>query len=103
MKVYVCNHREYMDFGEGPVVNDLVLHVASSKKKAEEYMKSLWCDPYSWWELTEYELDGSPMDDDYYTVGIYGNRGGKFRGDPMKKCLAAFLKCKADPAHHLNA
>jgi len=93
-----------MDFGNGPVVDDIVLYVASSKAKAEAYMRAHWCDPYSWWEVTEYQVDGDPAspDDDYITVGIYGNRGGKMRGDPRKRCLAAFLKCKADPKHHLN-
>jgi len=105
VKVYICYHWEFMDFGHGPFKDGMVLHVASTKEKAEKFMKRQWCDPYSWWELIEFELDGEEGNPvaDYITLGFYGNRGGKLRGEPRERCLAAYWKCKGDSKHHLNA
>lgn len=100
MRIFLVVHHEI--FQRGPndyIADDVVLHVASSLKKALTYIKTTWVEPYSWWEIQEQKVDGMEYPE---WVGWYGRRGGKLKYQPFDKSVQLFKKCKTDPSHHLN-
>ena len=77
-------------------------HIASSKYKSLQYIKSHYMvDPYSWWEIQVAKLD-DPNHDWPEHEGYYGRSGGRLKIAPHHKCVEIYKKCKADKNHHLN-
>jgi hypothetical protein len=100
MTIFLVLHHEI--FKRGPndyIADDVVLHVASSVKKALVYIKSSIVEPYSWWEIQEQKVDSMEWPK---RIGWYGRRGGKLRCPPFNKAVHMFKKCESDPSHHLN-
>jgi hypothetical protein len=98
-KIYLLIHHEIFHRGEEYVDDEMVFQVASSVEKALEYIRICHVESYSWWEIQETSIDSAEWPEHY---GWYGRRGGKLKNAPYKRAVAAYQRCKADPAHHLN-
>jgi hypothetical protein len=98
-QIYVVVHHEIFDVGDEYHDHEMVFQVASSVKKALEYIRTSRVEPYSWWEIQVTTLDSEDWPECY---GWFGRGGGKLRKRPYEKAVAAYKRCKQDPAHHLN-
>ncbi len=98
--IYIVLHHEVFCRGGEYYADEMVFQVASSVKKALTYIRTTSVAPYSWWEIQVTTLDSGDCPEHY---GWYGLRGGKLRKRPYKKAVAAYERCKHDPAYHVNA
>ncbi len=53
----------------------MVCHVASSLKKAEEYLKNIHMDTHSWWKVVEMITDNTDFHEDAISTNYYTNKG----------------------------
>jgi hypothetical protein len=100
VKIYLVLHHEIMQRGRNHYfADDVVLHVASSPRKALAHVRSTSVAPFSWWEIQEQTVD----DEEWPThLGWYGRRGGKLKHPPFARAVEVYKRCRADPNHHLN-
>jgi hypothetical protein len=91
--VWVVMHYEYTRTGDALVIDCLQFHVSSSLKKAEEYIRSWWVYPFSWWQVHPHLVDD---DDVSWTEGkrvfYYSHKGTSLRAAPFKRAENAFKR-----------
>lgn len=89
--VWVVMHYEIMGLPQSPRVDSVQFHVSSSLDKAEEYIRKVWAEPHSWWQVHPHVVDTAefPENDE---VHHYSHRGTRLKAAPIKRALAAFRK-----------
>src|ERR671930_91147 len=93
--VWVVMHYEIMGRPESPHVDCLQFHVSSTLAKAEAYIRAVWVDSYSWWQVYPYFIDhpfGLHEGDEVY---VYSHRGARLKFPPVKRAIAAFQRYAA--------
>ena len=50
-EVWVVLHCEYMRNPKHQFIDEMLFHVASSLEAAEQFIRTGWVAPYSWWEI----------------------------------------------------
>src|SRR5262249_41411584 len=92
-EVWVVIHCEIMQFGDTPVIDEMVLHVSSTKRRAERYIKGRSVMDYSWWKIQRYRVDTvNDDDDDHGPVFCYTHRGTAIQSPPIKRAISRFKK-----------
>jgi hypothetical protein len=92
--VWVVMHYEYMRLKGQLLVSCLQSHVSSTRRKAEEYIRSSSVSPYSWWQVHPHVVDCGVEEwlTDGEEVYFYSHRGTPLRRAPFKRAEKAFLR-----------
>jgi hypothetical protein len=89
--LWVVVHCEIMGTSKHPHVDEMVFHVASSRPKAERYLRASVVAAYSWWKLLRYKLDDPDSYDAAETL-FYTHKGKPVASPPIKLAFARFKK-----------
>jgi hypothetical protein len=69
--------------------------VFSTWKKAEEFIARCRCDPYAWYSMQLFPIDGDPLDvgSEYGdTLRFYSHTGKQLKDKPIKRAMKAYLR-----------
>jgi hypothetical protein len=92
--VWLVMHYEIMGRPDAPEVDSLQFHVSSSLKKAEAYIRSVWVNAHSWWQVHPHVVDTADFEEGE-EVHYYSHRGTKLRTAPTKRAIIAFRRYSA--------
>jgi len=81
--VWVLMHYEILGLPDGIHVDSVESHVSSSLAKAEEYIRDMWVEAHSWWQLHPYEIDATPLEE-INKVFYYSHRSTRLTAAPTK-------------------
>lgn len=92
--IWVIMHYEVMGLPENSHIDSVQFHVSSSRKKAEEYIRSSGVASHSWWQVHPHLLDAKG--DDAVVEGkevyYYSHRGAPLKSAPIRRATNAFRK-----------
>jgi hypothetical protein len=88
-RVWVIIHCEIFHFGKEYVVDEMVFHVSSSKRKAESYVKEACVSSYSWWKVQYFDVDQS---NEKEVCFYYTYKGKAVTSPSSKQAIANFKK-----------
>jgi hypothetical protein len=92
--VWVVMHYEIIGVPDDPQVDALQFHVSSSLRKAEEYVRKMWVDAHSWWQVHPHVVDAADCHEGE-EVYYYSRRGARLRAAPTGRAITAFRKYAA--------
>ena len=91
-KVWVVMHYEILGIPGALHVDCLQFHVASTRKKAEKFIRAMWVYPFSWWQIHPHVVDCDDWLSEGKEVYYYSHRGTPLRFAPVKRAEKAFLR-----------
>jgi hypothetical protein len=97
--VWVLSHFEFL--GRPSRLDEVVLHVATTKAAALRHVKSTHIDPGTWWGLQPFRID----DRGFWRPQVLYSRTGRVmkRGYSQKRALRLGLKVRARNAARFRA
>lgn len=90
-RLWVVIHCEIMQIGADPIVDEMVFHVSSTRRKAEEFVKERGVMPYSWWRVQRFTVDETNEEDLSF---FYTHEGTRIDSPPTKKAITIFKRMK---------
>jgi hypothetical protein len=92
--VWVFMHYEYMGAGSSERIDSVQFHVSSSRRKAEKFVREMWVQPFSWWQVHPYVVDADDWLSEGEEVYYYSHKGAPLRRPPYKRALRAWERDK---------
>jgi hypothetical protein len=89
--VWVVMHYEIIGMPDAPQVDALQFHVSSSLAKAEKYIRKMWVDAHSWWQVHPHVVDATDFGEGE-EVYYYSRRGTRLRAAPTRRAITAFRR-----------
>ena len=89
--VWVVMHYEIMGLPDCPQVDSIVSHVSSSLSQAEEYIRRVYVDAHSWWQVHPHAVDTADFIEGE-EVYFYSHRGKRLRNAPTNRAITAFRR-----------
>jgi hypothetical protein len=89
--VWVVMHYEIMGLPEWPRVDSVQFHVASTRRRAENYLRRSRACAHSWWQVHPHVVDcteGGEGGEVYY----YSHRATPLKCAPTRRAIKAFRK-----------
>ena len=103
--VWVVIHCEYVARGPGldddllPFTDEMVFHVASTRRAAEKYVRVLHVSTHSWWKVEKRLVNQPDYDaDDRPERHFYNYRGKPRSKEPRSAALPQFQKWQLELA-----
>jgi hypothetical protein len=84
-------HYEILGMPDDHWVDALQFHVSSSLAKAEEYIRKMWVDAHSWWQVHPHVVDTTDCDEGE-EVCYYSHRGTRLKAAPTNRAITAFRR-----------
>jgi len=89
-QAWVVIHCEFMGTSDAPRMDEMVFHVASTRRAAERYIKSRFVSPFSWWQVQNYRVDIDEVDE--VNTLFYSHKGRQMKSPPHKFAMHHFLR-----------
>jgi hypothetical protein len=93
--VWVVMYHYFMRFEGEVIAENSLFHVASTKRQAEEYIRSRNPPSSSWWEIHPKILDCRDVVGDRYDIFYYTHKGNPSQSYPYAKAERAFRREEA--------
>lgn len=91
---WVVSHHEVYQIGDELVYDGINVHLASSRSKAEQYLKRhQGIAKFSWWQISPFELNGRVewLDEPGKTF-YYNHKGACVKDDVIHKAVIAYKR-----------